>query len=55
MVAGAGVARVGMAVALIAPLGLAMGVPFPRGLRQTGRGPLPAPPFYRGINGGSTA
>ncbi|MGB7219038.1 MAG: hypothetical protein WBD07_09530 [Vicinamibacterales bacterium] len=44
-------ARVAIAVALVAPLGLAMGVPFPRGLGQTGRGPLPAPPFYWGLNG----
>ena len=36
---------------MIAPLGLAMGVPFPRGLRQTGQGSLPAPPFYWGLNG----
>jgi hypothetical protein len=43
--------RVGLAVLLIAPLGLAMGVPFPRGLERTGRGALPAPPFYWGLNG----
>ncbi|PYS58603.1 MAG: hypothetical protein DMF74_23260 [Acidobacteria bacterium] len=36
---------------MIAPLGLAMGMPFPRGLRQTGQGSLPAPPFYWGLNG----
>ena len=35
----------------IAPLGLLMGMPFPQGLRKTGRGPLPAPPFYWGLNG----
>jgi hypothetical protein len=44
-------ARVAIAVALIAPLGLAMGMPFPQGLRKTGRGSLPAPPFYWGLNG----
>jgi predicted membrane-bound spermidine synthase len=44
-------ARVAVAVALIAPLGFAMGMPFPRGLAQTGRGPFPAPPFYWGLNG----
>jgi Spermine/spermidine synthase domain len=44
-------ARVAAAVVLIAPLGLAMGMPFPQGLRKTGRGSLPAPPFYWGLNG----
>jgi len=44
-------ARIGIAMLLIAPLGLGMGIPFPRGLRQTGRGSLPAPPFYWGLNG----
>lgn len=44
-------ARVAVAIMLIAPLGLAMGMPFPQGLRKTGRGPLPAPPFYWGLNG----
>jgi hypothetical protein len=44
-------ARVAMATALIAPLGLAMGIPFPIGLQRTGRGALPAPPFYWGLNG----
>ncbi len=43
--------RIAVAIALIAPLGLAMGMPFPRGLRQTGQGSLPAPPFYWGLNG----
>ncbi len=43
--------RIACAVALIAPLGFAMGVPFPRGLQQTGRGSLPPPPFYWGLNG----
>jgi hypothetical protein len=28
-----------------------MGVPFPRGLQLAGQGPLPAPPFYWGLNG----
>jgi spermidine synthase len=44
-------ARVAIAVLLVAPLGLAMGVPFPRGLQSTGRGSLPPPPFYWGLNG----
>jgi hypothetical protein len=44
-------ARIFVAMALIAPLGLAMGMPFPRGLQRTGRGSLPAPPFYWGFNG----
>jgi hypothetical protein len=44
-------ARVAVAIALIAPIGLAMGVPFPRGLLRTGRGALPAAPFYWGLNG----
>ena len=44
-------ARVVIAIGLIAPLGLAMGMPFPRGLQQAGQGSLPAPPFYWGLNG----
>ena len=44
-------ARIAIAIALIAPLGFGMGMPFPRGLRETGRGSLPAPPFYWGLNG----
>jgi hypothetical protein len=44
-------ARVAVAVLVIAPLGLAMGMPFPRGLTETGRGSFPAPPFYWGLNG----
>jgi len=44
-------ARVAIAVLLVAPLGLAMGMPFPRGLQSTGRGSLPPPPFYWGLNG----
>jgi Spermine/spermidine synthase domain len=44
-------ARVAMAIALIAPLGLAMGMPFPQGLQRIGRQALPAPPFYWGFNG----
>jgi predicted membrane-bound spermidine synthase len=44
-------ARVAVAVAMVAPLGLAMGMPFPRGLRQAGRGGLPTAPFYWGLNG----
>jgi len=43
--------RVAIAVAIIVPLGLAMGMPFPQGLQRTGRGALPAPPFYWGLNG----
>ncbi|MBZ5558682.1 MAG: hypothetical protein LAO77_15530 [Acidobacteriia bacterium] len=44
-------ARVAIAIAVIAPLGLVMGMPFPRGLQSTGRGALPAPPFFWGLNG----
>jgi len=44
-------ARVAIAVTLMAPFGLMIGMPFPRGLRQTGQGSLPAPPFYWGLNG----
>jgi hypothetical protein len=43
--------RIVVAIVLIAPLGLAMGVPFPKGLRETGQGSLAAPPFYWGLNG----
>lgn len=43
--------RVAIAVVLITPLGLAMGMPFPRGLQRTGSGALPAPAFYWGLNG----
>ena len=43
--------RIVVAILMIAPLGLAMGMPFPRGLKQTGEGSLPAPPFYWGLNG----
>ncbi len=44
-------ARIVIAMALVAPLGFVMGMPFPRGLQSTGRGPLPAPPFFWGLNG----
>jgi SAM-dependent methyltransferase len=44
-------ARIGAAILLVAPLGFAMGMPFPRGLRRTGQGSFPAPPFYWGLNG----
>lgn len=44
-------ARVGIAIVIILPIGLAMGIPFPRGLRKAGQGSLPAPPFYWGLNG----
>jgi hypothetical protein len=40
-----------MAGLFIAPLGLLMGMPFPKGLERTGQGSLPAPPFYWGLNG----
>ena len=40
-----------IAVAVVAPLGFLMGMPFPRGLASTGQGPFPAPPFYWGLNG----
>ncbi|HJZ79860.1 MAG TPA: hypothetical protein VKD91_05925, partial [Pyrinomonadaceae bacterium] len=43
--------RIVVAIVLIAPLGLAMGMPFPSGLRRTGGGTLPPPPFYWGLNG----
>src|SRR5207244_3220440 len=43
--------RIAVAILLIAPLGLAVGMLFPRGLRETGNGSLPAPPFYWGLNG----
>jgi hypothetical protein len=45
------VARIVIAMICIAPLGFAMGMPFPRGLRAAGRGSLPAPPFFWGLNG----
>jgi hypothetical protein len=44
-------ARIAIAIALLAPLGFAMGIPFPRGLRRAGLGALPAPPFFWGLNG----
>jgi hypothetical protein len=44
-------ARIVIAVGLIAPLGLVMGMPFPQGLQRTGHGTLPPPPFYWGLNG----
>ncbi|MBP6716394.1 MAG: methyltransferase domain-containing protein, partial [Acidobacteria bacterium] len=43
--------RVVVAMIFIAPLGVLMGIPFPSGLRKTGQGSLPAPPFYWGLNG----
>src|SRR5207247_8662966 len=43
--------RAAIAIALIAPFGLMMGMPFPQGLRQTGKGSLPSPPFYWGLDG----
>jgi hypothetical protein len=44
-------ARIAVAVLLVAPLGFLMGLPFPSGLRATGQGPFPSPPFYWGLNG----
>jgi predicted membrane-bound spermidine synthase len=44
-------ARILIAVAIVAPLGFAMGMPFPSGLRRVGGGRLPEPPFYWGLNG----
>jgi SAM-dependent methyltransferase len=44
-------ARIAVAILLVAPLGFLMGMPFPSGLRATGRGPFPLPPFYWGLNG----
>src|SRR4051812_6057777 len=44
-------ARILIAMALVAPLGFVMGMPFPRGLQATGRGSLPSPPFFWGLNG----
>ena len=41
----------GSCIAIIAPLGLVMGMPFPQGLRRAGQGSLAAPPFYWGLNG----
>lgn len=43
--------RIAVAIVLVAPLGFLMGMPFPRALRETGQGALPAPPFYWGLNG----
>jgi predicted membrane-bound spermidine synthase len=43
--------RIALAALFIAPLGVFMGMPFPRGLQRTGQGGLPAPPFYWGLNG----
>ena len=43
--------RVAIAVTLIVPFGLVMGIPFPNGLKRTGEGSLPHPPFYWGLNG----
>ncbi len=44
-------ARIAVAMLIVAPLGFAMGMPFPRGLQRTGQGPFPAAPFYWGLNG----
>jgi hypothetical protein len=44
-------ARIAIAVALVTPLGFAMGMPFPSGLRRAGQGGLAAAPFYWGLNG----
>ncbi|HVQ30819.1 MAG TPA: hypothetical protein VMV21_14615, partial [Vicinamibacteria bacterium] len=44
-------ARLAVAVLFVAPLGFAMGMPFPRGLVLASRAGLGAPPFYWGMNG----
>lgn len=44
-------ARLGVAVLFVAPLGFAMGMPFPRGLVLAAKSGLGAPPFYWGLNG----
>jgi len=44
-------ARLALAVVVTAPLGFAMGMPFPRGLVLAAKAGLPAPPFYWGLNG----
>jgi hypothetical protein len=44
-------ARIAISILLVAPLGFLMGMPFPSGLRETGQGAFPPPPFYWGLNG----
>ncbi len=44
-------ARIAIAVLLVAPIGIAMGMPFPRGLARAGQRGLPPPPFFWGLNG----
>jgi hypothetical protein len=44
-------ARILIAIVIVAPLGFAMGMPFPSGLRRVGNGQLPDPPFFWGLNG----
>jgi len=44
-------ARITLGVLVVAPLGFAMGIPFPRGLASVGHGPFPGAPFYWGLNG----
>ena len=44
-------ARLALAVLFVAPLGFAMGMPFPRGLVLASKAGLGAPPFYWGMNG----
>jgi len=44
-------ARIAIAIVIVAPIGFAMGMPFPSGLRRVGGGSLPEPPFYWGLNG----
>jgi hypothetical protein len=44
-------ARIAIAILVVAPIGVLMGMPFPRGLQASGVGPFPAPPFYWGLNG----
>lgn len=43
--------RIALAVVMIAPLGFAMGIPFPNGLARMGKDGLPEAPFYWGLNG----
>ena len=44
-------ARIALAIALIAPLAFAMGMPFPTGLRRLGSHTPPIVPWAWGVNG----
>lgn len=44
-------ARALIALILVTPIGIVMGIPFPRGLARAGQRGLPAPPFFWGLNG----